>query len=501
MIIMVFSGLLGALSFPPLPFFFLAWVMFIPWFVAIEKGKSRFRYGFVSGLVYHALTLHWIAFNSALSFWAAAATALLAVLYLSIWWGLIFQSVAYQYRHVGRPAFLQVPLMMALVEFITSFWDLGFPWVAVGATQLSTPGAVGIFSTFGVFGATLWLGGLNFILYMLFKRRWLTGAVVTGILLLLLPFTGSQLNRQLLESSGDTLRVGVIQPNLDPHVKWSAPSDSVMSLNLTLYNEAVEQGAQLIVFPETAAPLYLNRSARWRQELQQAVTDDDVTLAIGALASQFLKDQKLIFNSVFFFDAVSHNLRYDKQQLVPFGERFPFQRWLPSLGSINLGQAEFAPGKGEQVLTLIDSAVAVAPSICFESIFPHLQSSRARQGADLLINVTNDGWYLNTLEPAQHYAQSRIRVFENGVPLVRAANNGISAIVDSYGAPIAELPENQQEVLVCDLPLYTGSTFYTTWGNNILRLTLLSAALYLLMFYGSVSWRSKVSKKSRNVLP
>ncbi|MBC8478080.1 hypothetical protein H8D51_00900, partial [bacterium] len=231
MISMVFSGLLGALSFPPLPLFVLAWVMFIPWFVAIEQGKRKFIYGFVSGLVYHGFTLHWIAANSALSLWAATATALLAIVYLSIWWGLIFQSVAYQYSHVGRPAFLQIPLMLALVEYITSFWDLGFPWVALGVTQLSFP-TPGIFATVGVFGATIWVGAMNFLIYMAIRRnKWRLLAIATGLVLLLLPFMGEKLNEQVLYPTGDSLLVAVIQPNLDPHVKWSAPCDSVMALN------------------------------------------------------------------------------------------------------------------------------------------------------------------------------------------------------------------------------------------------------------------------------
>jgi apolipoprotein N-acyltransferase len=499
MILMIFSGLLGALSFPPLPFFFLAWVMFIPWFIAIEQGKRKFVYGFVSGLIYHSFTLYWIAANSALQTWAAATTAVMAILYLSIWWGLIFRSVSYQYSNVGRPAFLQIPLMMALVEFITSFWDIGFPWVSLGVTQLSFP-ASGLFASLGVFGATIWIGTMNFCIYLAIRRRkWRLLSLSTILVLLVLPFAGDALNERLLKPGSDSLSVAVIQPDLDPLEKWSAPCDSVMELNLALLRQARLQGARLVVFPETAAPLYLNRSARWRQAFQQIASNHKVTIAVGALSSRFMKEHRQRFNSMFFFDANRHNLRYDKQLLVPFGERFPFQRWLPSLGSINLGQAEFAPGYRKPVVSLLDSTLTVAPSICFESIFQHQQIANVLEGADLLINITNDGWYRNTLEPAQHFAQSCIRSIECGRPLVRAANNGISAVLDGRGNTIARLPVNQQDILYCTVPLLEGDTLFMSWGRYLIRLTLLVEALYLLMFYGSVSWRRKVSK-NKNVL-
>ena len=187
-----------------------------------------------------------------------------------------------------------------------------------------------------------------------------------------------------------------------------------------------------------------------------------------------------IYNSLVAMDRSGIiRVRYDKHQLVPFGEFVPLRTVLP-LEKITPGDLDFTRGPGPQTLT-IDGAPPFSPLVCYEAIFPWLAADPVHR-PDWLVNVTNDGWYGDSAGPYQHFAMARMRAIEQGLPLVRAANNGISALVDPYGRIVAMLPLDVRSLLDGTLPKPLLPTYYACFGEWLTIFILI--LLWLASFFG-----------------
>ena len=182
------------------------------------------------------------------------------------------------------------------------------------------------------------------------------------------------------------------------------------------------------------------------------------------------------FNSALFYTEKGQQLeqRYDKIHLVPFGERIPGQKLFPFLGKIRLGQAEFAPGDSLKLFQPVPD-VQVGCLICFEVVFPEVAAGLVRRGAQILVNLTNDGWYGNSSGPYQHLALARLRAIVTRRSIARAANTGISAMIDPAGRVLCRAGYGRRSALALELPLNDGVTFavrYSAWLQLLLFLLL-----------------------------
>jgi apolipoprotein N-acyltransferase len=208
---------------------------------------------------------------------------------------------------------------------------------------------------------------------------------------------------------------------------------------------------------------------------------------VGDEVRPSVKPRSKVFNSMIVFapDA-SVAAIYDKLHLVPFGEYLPFAGFLESIGleAVTRIRGGFAVGPSPRPLLAVPGLQAVAPLICYEAIFPAavIQSSKRPQ---LMINVTNDGWFGNTTGPYQHFHQSRLRAVEEGLPLARAANNGISAMIDPYGRVVKVIGLNVRGVIDVPLPVARPPTFYATYGDCafLVIVVLLALAAWGMMAY------------------
>lgn len=368
MMLFLLGGLLTAISFPPRITGLLLPVMLFPWFRRMlrQNQPPRFRDGFLAGLVFFSMTIGWIACNSGLPWTAALGTAVLAVLYLSAGWGVVLWISGRWQRRFGARAVWTLPLLFGGFEYITTFWDMAFPWPLFGQILAGTPWEDGVFGVVGVYGATVWLLLLNLLVYQLFVSRSRLRYTAGLVLLLLLPQAGEYANQQLISIDDERqVSFALVQPAIDSELKWEAPLDSVMNMNLGLVQMASDQGAELIILPESAAPCNLNRQLYWQGRFQKLADKHQATILVGALA----RERNQHYNSVYLFSRSEPMRRYDKRLLVPFGERFPFQDLLPSIGSINLGQAEFTPGTETPRQTVTGQKISAIHSICFEGIF------------------------------------------------------------------------------------------------------------------------------------
>jgi apolipoprotein N-acyltransferase len=257
----------------------------------------------------------------------------------------------------------------------------------------------------------------------------------------------------------------IMQPNLAQDAKFRPENKArILSLYLTLSAHGAEldrsglDDVTVLIWPESAFPFILSRDARALAEIG-AVLPQDTVLVTGAAraddeARRSASGPTRYFNAIQVVASGGHILdSYDKVHLVPFGEYLPFQSVFDRLGLRQFVHLPggFAAGSGQRLL-VVPGLPAVAPLICYEAIFPGevVPSGAPRPG--LLLNVTNDGWFGTTTGPYQHFAQARLRAIEEGLPLIRAANTGISAIVDPYGRVLAELPLGAEGVLDGGLP-------------------------------------------------
>ncbi|RME96100.1 MAG: apolipoprotein N-acyltransferase [Alphaproteobacteria bacterium] len=250
-------------------------------------------------------------------------------------------------------------------------------------------------------------------------------------------------------------------------------------------------GITHLIWPESAMPFLLAESTAALEAIAEMLPDDAYLLTGQARAQAALRSdgalvRQKIYNSLLVLDGKARVLaHYDKQHLVPFGEYLPFQEALEAAGLEQLTRVRggFTPGERRPFVTP-KGTPPFSPLICYEIIFPEAVAARARQPRWML-NVTNDAWFGATIGPYQHFHQARVRAVEQGLPLVRAANTGISAVVDAYGRIVASLPLGRGGVIDAELPKMTFRTPYARWGWRI------EAAVAFLIAAAALIWRRR----------
>jgi apolipoprotein N-acyltransferase len=476
----VLSGLLTLLAYPPLNLWPLAWISLVP---LIRKSRNlpaglAFRRGWWAGLIYNAGLLYWIALNSGAGFPLASLSFVGILLVMPLYWGAFTAAWTVLHRRWGNMAALLLPAVWVGLEVVKNFPEIGFPWQELGLSQISLLPAAQIAELGGIRLVSAWVMGLNVAVFLFLERQRRTALVLAGILAVSPIWGAWRMNH--LPQAGLSFTTAIIQGNVDPASKWT--DDAVLNFDLyeRLTRQALEsppltrgpggdKGIDLVLWPETAMPVYLGYQLEYQRRLSNFVQEIGAPILTGAPNYELKPSGGSIrYNSAFFFPADgSPPQRYDKIRLVPFGERVPFQRWFPKLGELNLGQAEFTPGKQHSIF-LINDGVKIAPQICFESVFGPEVRPFAEEGARALANLTNDGWYGNSSGPYQHADLVRFRSIETRYPLVRAANTGISLAVDRAGRVVDHIPWGQATYMI--VTLESGGrdeTFYLHHGELI----------------------------------
>jgi len=267
-----------------------------------------------------------------------------------------------------------------------------------------------------------------------------------------------------------TLRI--VQPDIRQQLKWRDDQRAANFAKLMRLSRAPsDRSLTAIIWPETAAPFFLASDQRLRSILAQAVPDDGLLITGASRIMPPRQKPRRIWNSVHAVDGTgSVRATYDKFHLVPFGEYVPFRKWV-SLPKITLGAVDFSRGPGPRTLRL-NGLPPVSPLICYEVIFPG-NVARSDDRPAWLLNVTNDAWFGISSGPHQHLASARMRAVEEGLPLVRAANTGISAVFDGYGRRVATLGLGEEGVIDAPLPVALGAPpLYSRMGDWVLGVLL-----------------------------
>lgn len=425
-------GAAAAVCVPPLPLGPAIPLVLAGALLALRgrSGRDAFASGLVWGLSFHVLTLHWIRnVMSVGPVLAIGAGVALLMLYLSLFPALWAWSWA-RCRDRGIP--WAWPFVFAGIEVLRGFGQMSFPWSHVGYDFGEWPLLLQGVSLVGVHGLgfLIALSAVG-VVVALKPRRWAARAALVAGCALWIGFGAWRLDRP---ESGETVRVAMVQPSIPQTRKWEeAYYRSVMDRTYATLGR-VRQPVDLVVLPETAIPDFWSLRQWDAYRLRRFSDSVGADVMVGAL--DYDHDPKApkgawVRNSAFLLSPAHRPKRYDKLRLVPFSERLPFDDVFPVLNYVDLGEGDFAPGRN--LPTWRTRAVDWAPTICYELVYPDFARLAASQGARMLVDITNDGWFGRSLGPWQHWNIERFRAVESGLPLVRAANTGVSGAVDSRG--------------------------------------------------------------------
>jgi apolipoprotein N-acyltransferase len=478
------GGIAAALSMPPLnfwPLLFMAFPVVLLMLEGIERNLrlQSFLLGWCFGLGYFIVALHWIGFaflvDAEAYLWMMpfAMGGLSAA--MAVYWGLASLCVALSGRK-KLPAALIFAVSLAAFEYLRGILFTGFPWAAPG---LASDGMGAVAQTASVWGMpaltlliVLWAATWPF---MFCGPRLQRAAALLIIASLPLCWAwGSYRLSQTVVANVDEVRIRIIQPNISQDSKWrDENARAIFDQLLEMSGRALQDGKQAthIIWPETAVSFLIDESAAAKVELAELLGGTR-TLVTGALrrdidSSGEGEDDK-VYNSILTFDGSGSVVaRYDKWRLVPGGEFLPLEWLLEPLGfrKVVTVPGSFTAGPGPVSLAM-PGAPDAGFGVCYEAIFPdRFIDPQKRPG--WLINVTNDGWFGNSTGPYQHLAQARLRTIEQGLPMVRAANTGISAVIDPYGRTVSSLPLGAEGVIDADLPQSLPPTFFASYGELI----------------------------------
>jgi apolipoprotein N-acyltransferase len=492
------SLLLGAISALALPPFHIV-PLLVPAFVGLlwilegaDTARKRRRLGlwigFWFGFGHFIVGLHWIAepllVDPARTAWLIPFALPGLAAGLAVFPALVCGAlVALPLRGAPLARVVALAALWLVAEFIRGIVFTGFPWNLMGYVWAGVPSMMQVTALVGVLGLsglTILAAGMPAVLAadgMTAVRRW--GLIVAVTLVLPLGlWAGGQARLAGAGEVGEALipdvRLRIVQANIAQRDKWNPELRTAhLERHLALSATPAEVAPTLVIWPETAVPFLLANDVLARVR-SAAAAPPGGALITGSVRRAFHNEAQQLRNALLVIDDAADVQRvYDKSHLVPFGEYVPLRGVLP-IDKIVPGQSDFVAGAGRRLLE-IPGLPAASPLICYEAIFSgRVTPHGARPG--WLLNLTNDAWFGTFAGPQQHFAIASTRAVEEGLPLVRAANTGISAVVDPYGRVIARLGIGEQGVLDSGLPVALSPTPFARWGELI---PMIMAALFL----------------------
>lgn len=463
LILITISALLMSLSFHPLGLHFLAWFGLIPLLFAIENAtaSTHFKTGLLFGFLFSLFSLFWIVFLQIPT--TVKILMIVGMIILFLYIGLYFGTGLLIAKQIG---IWFLPFVIAGLEFVRGFGEIGFPWLSLGYTQARYPLIIQQASLYGIYGVSFWLVLLNVALYTVLTMRTVKYVLITGLIFLLPLIYGI---RRMKQPTENYMSIGVIQPDIDPNLKFDRSMKQetfrrLLSLTVMCADRALEQTGnlpELIIWPETATPVFLTSPGRYQDLVVELA--DRINVPVFSGTPLLNRTNYELYNGAVLIEPGKGVVQeYKKIHLVPFGEHIPFDRYVPLFRKINLGEGDYAPGSEYTVFRT--NNIRFSCLICFESIFPELSHVFVKRGAELLVNITNDGWFGKISGPQQHNDMAILRTVENGVPLARSANNGISMVVDQYGRVLKETTLFEEDFIFCNIPADEDVTLYRRFG-------------------------------------
>ncbi|MCH8209002.1 MAG: apolipoprotein N-acyltransferase [Nitrospinae bacterium] len=389
----------------------------------------------------------------------------------------------YQGLGKGNPvfSFLLAPLIWTSLEYVRTVIPVfGFAWLGLGYSQVDQLAVIQIADITGVYGVSAWIvfvnTGLFFLARGLYTKEPIHGfplrvALVLATVSALCIGYGLKALSNFSPPDTDGLKVALVQGNIEQHLKWKpAYRDEVLRIYKKLTLEAAKLKPDLLVWPEAVTPFYFSQDLLPSRRVLDIIRKSATPLVLGSPFVKLIDGKPRLLNSAFLVSPQGEVMgRYDKIHLVPFGEFVPFNKLLWFVEKMTVGISDFASGEMAKVFELRDLRGRLnqfGVSICFEITFPHLTRQPVKDGAEFLINITNDAWFGRSAASYQHIEMAAMRAVENRVPIVRAANTGITGVIDRTGRIRQATNIFEETFLITTIhPQPAPTSFYSRYGD------------------------------------
>lgn len=506
------SGVLLSLSFPPLKTGFFATIGFVPLLFLIdrlENYKQLFRYSYIAFFFFNLFTLYWVGgwSKEADPFLMVGCVLLILVhpilFFLPMWFYMFIKK-----NYGGKLHLFIFPFAFTLFEYFRSTTELAFPWLTIGNTQTYFLEKIQFIEFTGIYGLSFLILTVNVIFYLALKeifreKNFLSKSAlryfIVGVLIYIVPDVyGVYVLKSSDEDSFKEMKVGLIQPDINPWLKWEGTLAEQLELYMGMTKDLIhrEPDVELVVYPETAITYYFLLSPyRYHFNWFKSQIDSlNVAILTGFPDARFYDDPSQAppsshiikdtgqrydaYNAMGLFLPGSDKIqKYAKMILVPFGERLPYAdvfHFLIEPLQWGVGISNWAKGKDTTVFEMKrrnGEIVKFSGGVCYESIYPSLIREFVKRGAQFLVVITNDSWYGNTSGPYQHFQYSILRAVENRRSIVRCANGGISGFIDPYGRVQRKTKFHEKTQMADVIRLNDEKTFYTKYGDIIVHIS------------------------------
>jgi apolipoprotein N-acyltransferase len=485
-----FNSLLHPLfTFFPLISFVAVLPLFL--FAMHPSIKRSIFYCYLFGMFASAGQFYWIAFVVPEGLWPLV---LFGVFLITIFEGLFYVAVGLGFRFsrkkFPRLYILIFPSVWILCEYLRSLGEISFPWNLIGYSLTSLLPLSQLASITGVFGLSFLIIIGNVVVWKSLGKYRRHAGMGIGIPVFIAACIGLSAWGVVRMKHGpaDTahdVTASVLQGCIDQNHWGNTSLDSSFSIFDTLLVRASIDKPDIMIMPESALLCYLLRQHSLKERVLAWSKKFRVPMILGALhwdmAPKKAPTPYYVYNAAFFLDTATNDFRkYYKINLVPFSEVLPFTGMFPILSRVNLGQADFRSGS-DPVVYSVGSSLRAAPFICYEIIYPGFVRRRVNRGANLLVNITNDGWFGKSSGAFQHATMARMRCIENGVSLARSANSGISMFVDQYGRVLCMTKLYDRTFLTQRISARVIPTPYSRFGDWPVYGSFLIAAISLVL--------------------
>ncbi len=505
----ILTGILLGTAFPPMPLPFVAFFAFMPLLLSLESLKEKDKYilkTYLAFFIYHGMSNWWI------SSWQENTDPYLFISGFAVWIinPIFFLIPIIIYRNVRKKfsfefALLSFPFIWTFFEWGHGLGELSYPWLNIGYSQIDFTYWIQQIDLWGIYGAGFIIAAINVLITYIYKKIIvedlkdyvkLLPVTVTIFCLIALPMIYGyfSLDKFASNDSGKSLKVSIVQPNMDPWAKWSASPQQQVIHHIHLQDSLINisKNIDLSIWPETAIP-YISMSFNSYNNFSflQRWLDSNQIYVLTGIARYQLFDKKdappmakqAKWDSTIAFQAYNSSILispnsvkkaqvYNKSKLTPFAERIPYAEDIPfATDFLNWGVGISSWGKGTEVKTLNlhkhNYDFKIGTIICIESIYPEFCTEFVKAGANILTIITNDAWYNHTPGPYQHFIIARARAIENRRYIARSANSGISGLISPTGEIIKTLPQYTQAGIQLDIPAVEEISFYSEYGDYI----------------------------------
>ena len=513
--LLLLSGTLFALGFSPIPLPITLFFALIPFLKVLETRHTLAevnRASFLMSFTASLLALYWVGgYTEGKDPFLMIGGVLL--FFINPVAFLLPTTLYYLARKSFKEkiALLLFPFFWVMYEYLYTLTDWSFPWLNIGNGMSNFTAYVQIADVIGSYGISLMVICINVLMYLAYrdyteKKKFASIYSLIAAALVIAPLLYGIITISSFRENSKSIKIGVVQPNLDPYDKWAGDSlDQIFQLYVDGSRELYKKNIDLMLWPETALPVYILEPvySQYYGAMKKMIDSSGVSLLTGmpdiriydpvgkkphdVKRSRVSGVYYATYNAIYLLNPHTAAIqRYGKIKLVPFGERVPFVDQIPMLGDLmrwGVGLSGWNVGEELKVFTAQmpsrQDSIKIGGVVCYDSIYPDQVAKLTSLGAQLLVVVTNDSWYGNTSGPYQHRDYAKMRAIENRRYVIRAANGGISCVIDPCGRIVSQTKMYERTTYTGEVYASDVSTFYTGHPHMITTLCTIIGLLVL----------------------